>query len=431
VSRGKLAISVKNLGKRYTIATQNGATPAPRATTLGEAFITGLGKTVRRGGGRKSEDFWAIRDMSFDVERGQVVGVIGRNGAGKSTLLKVLGRITAPSTGRVDVWGRVGSLLEVGTGFHPELTGLENIYLNGSILGMTRSDIRRRMDEIVDFAGVEKFLGTPVKRYSSGMYVRLAFAVAANMDSSVLLVDEVLAVGDAEFQRKCLGKMKDVAGSGRTVLFVSHSMQAVSTLCTSAIYLDAGKVVYNGTVAKATELYMNYKPAESKTVSEARRGGSGEMRITSMTTDRHTYLSTDDIVIDLDITTYRDAHPNMFVSFRIANGMGLGVLHLDSRVLNIEFGPAEKRTLRCRIKSPRLAQGEYTIDAFVCHTAGVIDRHERAVSFNIAPLLPYPASRGDCVSEALVYADFSIAEVPVEVTNGHEFAVRRDVAVGV
>ena len=425
--RRKLALSVKGLGKRYSIARQQGAPAAPRPTTLGEALWSGVRNGLRRRGERRqAEDFWAIKDISFDVGRGQVVGIIGRNGAGKSTLLKVLGRITAPSSGQVDVWGRVGSLLEVGTGFHPELTGRENIFLNGSILGMTRRDIRRRMDEIVQFAGVEKFLETPVKRYSSGMYVRLAFAVAAHLDSAVLLVDEVLAVGDAAFQRRCLGKMRDVAGSGRTVLFVSHSMQAVSTLCTSAIYIDGGRVIYNGDVAKATELYLSYQPPEAGSESEVRRGGSGETRITSVAIDRHTYLSVDDIVLDLETTTYRDVFPSCFISFRVVNHMGLTVLHLDSRVLNVEFGPAAKRRIRCRIASPRLAQGEYTIDAFLCHAAGVIDRYERAATFCIAPLLPYPASHGDCVNHALVYADFSIEEIAIEsqvdrAANGEDF----------
>ncbi|HXI70567.1 MAG TPA: ABC transporter ATP-binding protein [Verrucomicrobiae bacterium] len=203
-----------------------------------------------------SEEFWALKDVSFEVKRGEVVGIIGRNGAGKSTLLKILSRITEPTTGRVELNGRVASLLEVGTGFHPELTGRENIFLNGAILGMTRAEIRKKFDEIVAFAEVEKFLDTPVKRYSSGMYVRLAFAVAAHLEPEILIVDEVLAVGDAEFQKKCLGKMQDVASGGRTVLFVSHNMAAVRNLCSKGIYLKNGTVRLLGSIDETIDGYL-------------------------------------------------------------------------------------------------------------------------------------------------------------------------------
>src|SRR6187401_430063 len=196
--------------------------------------------------GSQLEEFWALKDVSFDIRRGEVAGIIGRNGAGKSTLLKILSRITEPTKGRIEIDGRVASLLEVGTGFHPELTGRENIFLNGAILGMTRAEIRTKFDEIVAFAEVEKFLDTPVKRYSSGMYVRLAFAVAAHLEPEILVVDEVLAVGDAEFQKKCLDKMDDVSRGGRTILFVSHNMQAITRLCSRCILLDKGRVLMDG-----------------------------------------------------------------------------------------------------------------------------------------------------------------------------------------
>ena len=204
-----------------------------------------------------NEEFWALKDVSFEIKRGDVIGIIGRNGAGKSTLLKVLSRITEPSAGRVILRGRVASLLEVGTGFHPELSGRENIYLNGAILGMGRNEIRKRFDEIVAFAEVEKFLDTPVKRYSSGMYVRLAFAVAAHLEPEILVVDEVLAVGDAEFQKKCLGKMRDVSRGGRTVIFVSHNMAAVKSLTLRGVVLSGGQLVFNGSTEKAIEFYAN------------------------------------------------------------------------------------------------------------------------------------------------------------------------------
>jgi lipopolysaccharide transport system ATP-binding protein len=211
-----------------------------------------------RGNGttRTTEMFWALRDVEFDVQPGDVVGIIGRNGAGKSTLLKILSRITKPSTGKADLYGRVGSLLEVGTGFHPELTGRENLFLNGAILGMSRATISARFDEIVAFAEIDRFLDTPVKRYSSGMYVRLAFAVAAHLEPEILVVDEVLAVGDTVFQKKCLGKMSEVTQQGRTVLFVSHNMAAVRSLCTSSIVLEGGQVVYRGDVGTGIDHYM-------------------------------------------------------------------------------------------------------------------------------------------------------------------------------
>ena len=206
--------------------------------------------------GDETEEFWALKELSFEVQKGDRVGIIGKNGAGKSTLLKVLSRITEPTTGRVFIKGRVASLLEVGTGFHPELTGRENIFLNGAIMGMSRSEIKRKFDEIVDFAGVEKFLDTPVKRYSSGMYVRLAFSVAAHLEPEILVVDEVLAVGDAEFQKKCLGKMQDVSNAeGRTVLFVSHNLMALSSLCNKGIYLKQGQIQAQGDIEEALSRY--------------------------------------------------------------------------------------------------------------------------------------------------------------------------------
>ena len=208
--------------------------------------------------GRAGEEIWALKDVSFQVEQGEVLGIIGRNGAGKSTLLKILSRVTAPTSGSVKVKGRIASLLEVGTGFHPELTGRENIYLNGAILGMTKAEVTRRFDEIVEFAEIAKFIDTPVKRYSSGMYVRLAFAVAAHLESEILLVDEVLAVGDAEFQKKCLGKMRDVASKeGRTVLFVSHNMVAVSNLCQNGLLLGSGKIDFYGNIQDCVSFYLN------------------------------------------------------------------------------------------------------------------------------------------------------------------------------
>jgi len=259
-------ISVENLGKKYRIKHQ---AERQRYTALRDVLSNKVKDLFKKrkteNGKRKSEeDFWALKDVSFEVKRGEVVGIIGRNGAGKSTLLKVLSRITEPTTGRVHLKGRVASLLEVGTGFHPELTGRENIFLNGAILGMSRAEIRKKFDEIVAFAEVEKFLDTPVKRYSSGMYVRLAFAVAAHLEPEILIVDEVLAVGDSEFQKKCLGKMQSVASKeGRTVLFVSHNMQAVTSLCTAAILIQNGKIAIFGDTSRVIMQYLSTAASNS------------------------------------------------------------------------------------------------------------------------------------------------------------------------
>lgn len=238
-------ISVDNISKKYLIGdTASGS--------LGETVTNFFSKKLKRG---KTEDFWALKDISFSVNQGEAIGVIGRNGAGKSTLLKVLSKITDPTKGRIEILGRVSSLLEVGTGFHPELTGKENIYLNGTILGMKKSEITNKFDEIVDFSGVEKFLETPIKRYSSGMKVRLAFAVAAHLEPEILIIDEVLAVGDADFQRKCLGKMEDVTHDGRTIIFVSHNMHAVKTLCPKSILLKDGMLI---DIGETNDVISNY-----------------------------------------------------------------------------------------------------------------------------------------------------------------------------
>ena len=267
-----IAIKVENLSKRYRIGLKEELpdTFVGAATNFLRTPFQNL-RQLRRltrftGNGDDPEDvIWALRDVSFEVERGEVVGIIGRNGAGKSTLLKILSRITHPTSGRVELNGRVSSLLEVGTGFHSELTGRENIYLNGTILGMTKAEVDRKFDEIVAFSGVEKFIDTPVKRYSSGMRVRLAFSVAAHLDPEILLIDEVLAVGDAGFQKKCLGKMGEVAGEGRTVLFVSHNMIALQSLCERAVWLNEGELVEDG---YSQDVVADYLKLQAKKVHE-------------------------------------------------------------------------------------------------------------------------------------------------------------------
>jgi len=247
-----IAIHVRGLGKKYTIGGEK-----EKYLTFRDA-ISNVFKNPFSRTDTKDEEFWALKDVSFDIYKGEVVGIIGRNGAGKSTLLKILSQITTPTEGEIDIYGRVGSLLEVGTGFHPELTGRENIFLSGSILGMRKREIEERFDNIVKFAEIEKFIETPVKRYSSGMYVRLAFAVAAHMDTEILLVDEVLSVGDAQFQKKCMGKMGEISkGEGKTILFVSHNMSMISSLCQQGILLNKGSVSFNGPVEDTINNYIN------------------------------------------------------------------------------------------------------------------------------------------------------------------------------
>jgi len=281
-----LAIGAEGLGKRYLL----GGLPHTMLSERVGHLLRGPGRVLARSGGdtaaqrRRRDEFWALRDVSFEIAQGEVVGIIGRNGAGKSTLLKIVSRIVPPTEGRAMMRGRIGTLLEVGTGFHPELSGRENIFLNGAVLGMKRREILRRYGEIVEFAGVERFLETPVKRYSSGMYVRLAFAVAAHLEPEILLVDEVLAVGDAEFQRKCLGKMRDVASEGRTVLFVSHNLGAIRRLCSRAILLERGRVAADGAPAEVVSAYMertfpDQPTGNSRVPDDAPRIGTGEARL--------------------------------------------------------------------------------------------------------------------------------------------------------
>ncbi|GAP13462.1 ABC-type polysaccharide/polyol phosphate transport system, ATPase component [Longilinea arvoryzae] len=279
----EIAIQVENLTKRYRIGKLQNGQPKSRSLVQRAADpFRYLVTTLRPPS--EAETLWALNGVSFDVQRGNVLGIIGRNGAGKSTLLKLLSRITEPTSGRAIIHGRVGALLEVGTGFHPELTGRENIFLSGAILGMRRAEIAQKFDEIVTFSGVERFIDTPIKYYSSGMRVRLGFAVAAHLEPEVLLIDEVLAVGDAEFQKKCLGKMSEVANQGRTVLFVSHNMAAVQSLCTHGIYMQNGKVLVNGSIRDAVEIYL--RQLEERTQEDLAlrvdRTGQGEIRLNSV-----------------------------------------------------------------------------------------------------------------------------------------------------
>jgi lipopolysaccharide transport system ATP-binding protein len=394
-----IAVAAERLGKRYLISRQ------AQATTLPER----LAQLVRAPFGRgDEEELWALRDVAFSIPAGSAVGVIGRNGAGKSTLLKILSRITPPTTGELRLRGRVGSLLEVGTGFHPELTGRENIFLNGAILGMRRREIAARFDAIVAFAEVERFLETPVKRYSSGMYVRLAFAVAAHLEPEILVVDEVLAVGDAEFQRKCLGKMGEVASGGRTVIFVSHSMPAVSALTQRVLLLDRGSCAFDGPTAEGIARYRALQGD-----GEAR---SGSYRAPALATPRNRVLAarvvTSDpagvhrcgeplcVEFDLDVP---EPTGTLCFSCKLADAEDRNIVHLWCFDAATRFRrEAGRYTLRFEVPRARLFQGSYTVRAFLS------DRRTNAMFDELHGICPfevtmdgvarddYPWSAGDC-----------------------------------
>jgi lipopolysaccharide transport system ATP-binding protein len=323
------------------------------------------------------EQFWALKDVSFEVQPGEVVGIIGRNGAGKSTLLKILSRITEPTSGRIELRGRVGSLLEVGTGFHPELTGRENIYMNGSILGMSRREIERKFDEIVDFSGIEDFLDTPVKRYSSGMYVRLAFAVAAHLEPEILIVDEVLAVGDAEFQKKCLGKMQDVARHGRTVLFVSHNLAAVNSFCTRGVVLRNGTIVADGDTESSIQAYL--APAGSSGIAESRplstfREHWCKPMIQAVKVNGHSYAEPASICLgeplSVEMTFDTGDHPSLrnpvmgLVFHHATKGTVAGV---NTRMTGFQIpsGRYAVGTVSCELPKLYFLQGRYYVDVWL------------------------------------------------------------------
>ncbi len=400
--RPGVAVSVTDLGKSYRVGRRG-----HRPNTATEAALDRLKHPFRR---TEYEEFRALDDVTFDIDWGQAVGIVGRNGAGKSTLLKVLTRITAPTRGRVELAGRMGSLLEVGTGFHGELTGRENVYLSGALLGMRRKEIQRQFDNIVDFSGVEKFLDTPVKRYSSGMYVRLAFAVAAHLETEILAIDEVLAVGDAEFQAKSLAKMRDVAKDGRTVLYVSHQVQTVTALCTSAIYLDGGRLAYHGSVEGALERYRaSYASFAVEQRDAGRRPGTGELRASRVRLSEETFEPAEDKVIEIDVGSNADLIGTYYVSCHVNDVNGIVVVQCDSRNVGVWLDPCRPQTVTLTIRSLWLKPGRYSVDVFVCKT-GVLDGWEGAAVFDVLPVSPYSALAGDeALERGVVLSDFSYA----------------------
>ncbi|HAF61802.1 MAG TPA: ABC transporter ATP-binding protein [Anaerolineaceae bacterium] len=375
-------ISIENLTKRYDLGVIGTGTLS-RDLNRWWARLRGKPDPYTRIGQqdhfeRIGESILALDDVSFKVEQGEALGIIGKNGAGKSTLLKILSRVTAPTSGVVKVKGRIGSLLEVGTGFHPELTGRENVYLNGAILGMRKEEVDRKFDEIVDFSGVEKFIDTPVKRYSSGMYVRLAFAVAAHLDPEILVVDEVLAVGDAEFQKKCLGKMGDVAGEGRTVLFVSHNMNSINTLCEKAFWIENGSIKTRGETSEVISQYLDSGHSESKNgfvdlEKWNNRYGDGQAKILSAKLlneegkINNKFYRTKPFKVDFVFTSNENLKFDL--SMAIKNAFGANVLHLSAYDSPNKIHISEKGQFDVEVLIPSLPlfKGEYRLDIGIHH----------------------------------------------------------------
>lgn len=359
---GENSIELRGVSKRYLLGEDHGA---------GGSLREAISSAVRRRGGdkhREREELWSLRDVDLNVEAGESLGVVGRNGAGKSTLLKVLTRITEPTSGVARTRGRVGALLEVGTGFHPELTGRENVYLNGAILGMGRQQIRRQYDAIVDFSGIERFLDTPVKRYSSGMYLRLAFAVAAHLQADIMVVDEILAVGDADFQRKCLGKMAEVERSGRTVLFVSHNLDAILRLCPRSIWLERGRVVADGPTQDVVDTYLASgvrRTAVSRYDDPADPVALRAVTILDATGQASSLLRRDEpFVIDVEFEVDR-AVPGLDLSLIVSNLRGVRVLdEAWSDTAPADRGQPGHYRAQLRVP-PVLATGEYTVGVWI------------------------------------------------------------------
>lgn len=383
-------ISVEKLSKSYLLGHQGSR---ERYSTLRDVISRNFKNLARSTSaiikgkqivsGDDIEEFWALKDVSFEVKRGEVLGIIGRNGAGKSTLLKILSRITEPTRGRIKINGRVASLLEVGTGFHPELTGRENIFLNGAILGMARAEIREKFDEIVSFAEVEKFLDTPVKRYSSGMYVRLAFAVAAHLEPEILIVDEVLAVGDAQFQKKCLGRIKDVAGHGRTVLFVSHNMQAVAALCSRAILLKSGQLVMTDSPQKIIDAYSNQYLENTTDWKNKKKNESNKTHFEKITINIEGKQPNLELIIKT-ILSGKPYNKELFLAFDILDSRGFALMQAIPEINGFIKPSNTSHEIITIIDLPPLIPGNYYVQAWVgSHFTETHDHVQECVSFRV------------------------------------------------
>ena len=394
-------VKVENLSKKYTINHQMGG----GYTALRDVMSNGVKKIARKIlsplsniESSATEEFFALNDVSFTIKEGQRVGIIGRNGAGKSTLLKILSRITEPTSGRIEITGRVASLLEVGTGFHPELTGRENVFLNGAILGMPRKEINRKFDEIVAFAEVEKFLDTPVKRYSSGMYVRLAFAVAAHLEPEILVVDEVLAVGDAQFQKKCLGKMEEVGKQGRTVIFVSHNMGAIQSLCDKAILMDSGKIVAYGPVSDQIDRYINYTREGISTRLDLPINLKPALKLSKFELTPNPGVTFKDMAFSIELAASEQLRINS-AAILIYSAMGQRVAVVDLRQSQKQYLLNGGNSLKISgvIAKPPLVEGNYNIGLYIGSNRSE-DNFLNLISLKIlnrtviSDIVPFPAN---------------------------------------
>lgn len=392
----KPIIEIKNIGKKYNISHQRGGYVALRdvlAGILKNPFKFAKNKAIQVAGLETKEEFWALKDVCLEINKGEVIGVIGNNGAGKSTLLKILTGITPPTEGEIVMRGRVASLLEVGTGFHPELTGRENIFLNGAILGMTKKEISHKFNDIVAFSGVEKFLDTPVKYYSSGMYVRLAFSVAAHMEPDILLVDEVLAVGDAEFQKKCLGKMEEVTtGGGRTILFVSHNMAAIQQLCPKTVLIENGKVKMFGETRKVVNAYLEALSKNMIIPLSGRRDRTGnghitfeEIKIKGKGTS-NTYGIGDDVYVHFKIRNSYSYDATVKLALNIRTTATEELISCDSSLNGKSYilPATSTRNVVCKIFSPPLNLGNYYLNIGILHNDQFEDRIQSVAEFSIS-----------------------------------------------
>jgi lipopolysaccharide transport system ATP-binding protein len=406
----EIALDVHHVSKRYRRGVTGGsvldgwAQVLADRTTFADAARRRLRHPVRR---EPREEFWALRDVSFSLGEGEVLGVVGRNGAGKSTLLKVISRITDPSEGRIDLYGRVGCVLEVGSGFHPELTGRENIYLNGSVLGMRRREIDSQFDAIVEFAGVGSFLETPVKRFSSGMSIRLGFAIAAHLRTEILLVDEVLAVGDEAFRERCLAKLDSVARSGRTVVYVSHLLESVNQLCTRAVLLEEGRLTMEGTPDEVVRTYL-IRQSRSADLHQAmdERPGSGGARLVEARPELPLFACAEEKVLSFAIEC-RDpeALGPIHLRVKVVDENDLVLVSCDSRAVDRSFAPRSWPEAMLRIRSPWLKPGRYRVDVALEDRAGsLLDHVPWACVLTVGPGVPSPGSPPSAADGAGVVA---------------------------
>ena len=441
-----IAIKVENLSKLYKIGARQEAHKTLRESIMGALTAPwrrlkrisqfAIGRQTSTVNNQPSDTIWALKDVSFKIEQGEVVGIIGGNGAGKTTLLKILSRITEPTEGRGEIYGRVGSLLEVGTGFHPELTGRENIYLNGAILGMKKSEIQGKFDQIVAFAEIEKFMDTPVKRYSSGMYVRLAFAVAAHLEPEILLVDEVLAVGDAAFQKKCIGKMGEVASEGRTVLFVSHNMPSVEALCTRVILIQNGQLLKDDKPSIVISHYLSQgvvtEQAEAELSHHSYRTESREPALQRVWLTNDSGERTNSICMGDSLTISFEFLCNQPISrprfgFGIDDEHGRRIFTMSSYMLSADgatFEALRTGIATCRIQKVILLPGRYMVSVAIVEDGGeIVDFVERAIALDVHPADVFGSGRIPKRSQGIVFVH---GEITVEATENIPEAASKD-----